>query len=196
MHGGNRTPKVVGVLGLEKRDRSIRKAYIQQREEPGAILQIKVMRKRCSLRDLVPEVLDVTVPEHSYLSLVRGPRRAGNESYVFDLIECVGISVARELWRRAGTKLIRSLQGKRSDLRPLGEIRGREIWRRQLVVAGLSPRNVRRLLCIRSIESAHGEQLAGDRLPDGDSICSSIVVWKLRQVLLQLCIQRWLKLRI
>ena len=66
-----RTPKVVGVLGLEEGDRRVSQADIQQRKETRALLKIQMTIQRRSLRDLVPEVLNVAVPELADLGLFR-----------------------------------------------------------------------------------------------------------------------------
>jgi hypothetical protein len=87
LHRSNRTPKVVRVLSVEKGNGSVCKAYIQQSKEPGAILQIEVRCNYGRLCDLVPEVLDVTIPKLPDLSLVRGSGCAVNEPETFDFIE-------------------------------------------------------------------------------------------------------------
>src|SRR5882724_5317578 len=114
------------------------------------------MRNCGSLRDLVPKVLNVTIPKLPYLSLFRGPGCAVNKSQIFDFIEYFNIGGACECWRRTGAKLAGPLQCKRVDLRPLGKIRWREVRRRQLVVAGLGSRDIRRWSYIRSVAAARG----------------------------------------
>src|ERR1700731_630097 len=99
------------------------------------MLKIEMATESGSLRDPVSEVLDVTVPEHSDLSLFRSPECAAEEPEPFDFIEYLSISHARELRRRSGVELVGPVQSKRSDARPLGKIRVREIRRRQLVIA-------------------------------------------------------------
>src|SRR5207248_6233111 len=59
----DRAPKVVRVLGFEEGDRSVGKADIQQRKQACAMLETEMALQRGSLCDLVPEVLDVAVPE-------------------------------------------------------------------------------------------------------------------------------------
>ena len=76
-----------------------------------------------SLRDLVPEVLDVAVPELADLGLFRSAGCAVNEPETFDLIEDLSIKGAYECRRRTGTELVGPLQRKRRDLGPLGKIR-------------------------------------------------------------------------
>src|SRR5260221_12711507 len=101
------------------------------------------MRNCGSLRDLVPKVLNVTIPKLPYLSLFRGPGCAVNKSQIFDFIEDFSIVGACECRRRTRTELVGLLQRKRSDLRPLGKIRWREVRRRQLVVSGLGSSDIR-----------------------------------------------------
>src|SRR5580704_11960164 len=119
----NRTPKVVRVLGFEEGDRSVGKADIQQRKQACAMLEIEMALQRSRLCDLVPEVLDVAVPELADLGLFWRARCAVNEPEAFHLIEDLSIKVARECRRRTGTELVGLLQRKRRDLGPLGKIR-------------------------------------------------------------------------
>src|SRR5260370_5663338 len=101
------------------------------------MLKIEMALQRSRLPDLVPEVLDVAVPELADLSLFGSAGCAVNEPEAFHLIEDLSIKVARERRRRTGTELVGLLQSKRRDLRPLGKISRREVRRRQLVVSGL-----------------------------------------------------------
>src|SRR5690349_1166125 len=98
--------------------------------------------QRRSLRDLVPEVLDVAVPELADLGLFRSASCTVNEPETFDFVEDPSINGACECWRRPGTELVGPLQRKRRDLGPLCKIRCCEIRRCQLVVSGLGPRHV------------------------------------------------------
>src|SRR6266403_4534893 len=113
--------------------------------------------QRRSLGDLVPEVLDIAVPELADLGLFRSAGCTGNEPETFDFVEDPSINGACECGRRPGAEFVRLLQRKQCDLGPLGEIRWREIRRRQLVVSGLVTRDVRRWSYIRSIGAARGE---------------------------------------
>src|SRR4029077_18637845 len=179
-----RTPKVVRVFGLEEGDRSIGKADIQQRKQTRAIVKIEMTMQRGSLRDLVPEILDVAVPKLADLGLFRSAGCAVNEPETFDLIEDLSITGACECRRSTRTELVGPLQRKRRNLGPLGKIRCREIRRRQLVVSGLGSRDVRRWSYIRSIDAARSEQLAGNCLPHGYSLSFSLIIGKQGQVLL------------
>src|SRR6266436_4383977 len=160
------------------------------------MLKVEMALQRGRLPDLVPEVLDVAVPELADLGLFGSAGCAVNEPEAFDFIEDLSVKAACECGRRIGTELVGPLQRKRHDLRPLGKIRRREIRRRQLVVSGLGSRDVRRWSYIRSISSARSEQLAGNCLPNGYSLSLSFIIGKQGQVLLQFRIQRRLKRRI
>jgi hypothetical protein len=81
------------------------------------------MSQRRGLRDLVPEVLNVAVPEGSNQSLFLCASFAGNETQTLDFIESLCVLLARQLRWWSGTKFIGACQGKRSDLRPLREVR-------------------------------------------------------------------------
>src|SRR2546430_17458205 len=113
--------------------------------------------QRGRLPDLVPEVLDVAVPELADLGLFGSAGCAVNEPEAFDFIEDLSVKAAYERRRRIGTELVGPLQRKRRHLRPLGKIRRREVRRRQLVVSGLVTWDVRRWNYIGSIRAARSE---------------------------------------
>src|SRR6266516_3300659 len=136
-HRSNRAPKIVRVLCIEKGNSGVCQADVQQSKEPCGVLQIEVMCKSGGLCDLVPEVLDVAVPELADLGLFGSAGCAVNEPETFDFIEDLSVKAACGRRRRIGTELVGPLQRKRRDLRPLGKIRRREVRRRQLVVSGL-----------------------------------------------------------
>jgi len=54
------------------------------------------MRQSRGLRDLIPEVLNVAVPELPDLGLIRGASCTADESKTFDFIEGLGVLVAGE----------------------------------------------------------------------------------------------------
>ena len=87
------------------------------------MLETEMALQRGSLCDLVPEVLDVAVPELAYLGLFRSARCAVNEAETFNFIEDLSIKGACKRRRRAGTELVGLLQIKRRNLGPLGKIR-------------------------------------------------------------------------
>src|SRR5438270_4260661 len=124
-----------------------------------------MMIERGRLSDLIPEVLYVSVPELSYLSLFCGTSGAAYESYCFNFVEHVCVLSAGQCWRRIWTELISFCQGKRRNLRPLRKVSGREIRRRQFIIAGLRSWHVlwRGYAC--SVARAYTEQLGGNCLP-------------------------------
>src|SRR5258708_36026704 len=95
------------------------------------------MRQSCRLCDLIPEVLNVAIPELPYLGLVRGTSCAGDESKTFDLVEGQGVLLAGQWRRRTGTNIIGVRKSKRCDAWPLDEIRRREVGWRQLIASML-----------------------------------------------------------
>src|SRR5437879_12319522 len=115
------------------------------------------MRQRCGLGDLIPEVLNVAVPELTDLSLIRGADCAGNESKALYFVEGLGVLVTCEQRRRTGAKFAGACQGKRSDLWPLDEVGGREVRRRELIASGLVFRHERRKHSARSSVASHGK---------------------------------------
>src|SRR5882724_8943745 len=113
--------------------------------------QTEVMSQRRGLRDLVPEILNVAVPEVSNQGLLLGASFAGDESQTLDFVENPCVLVARQLRWRSGKKFISARQGERSDIRPLRKVRRREIGRRELIVSWLVSRHKRRRRDVRSV---------------------------------------------
>src|SRR5258708_26605365 len=146
--------------------------------------QTEVMSQRRGLRDFVPEVLNVAIPESSNLCLLGGADCAGDETQTPDFIENLCVLVARQLRWRSGTKFISARQGKRSDLRPLCEVRWCEIGRRELVVSRLVSRDKRRRSDVRSVGAAQRQNLGGNGLSDADAVRLVLSLRNLRQVLL------------
>src|SRR6267378_674299 len=116
-----------------------------------------MMSQRRGLRDFVPEVLNVAIPESSNLCLLRGASHAGDETQTHDFVENLCVFVARQLRWRSGTKFIRARDDKRSDLRPLCEVRRWEIGRGELVISRLVARDKRRRSDVRSVGIAERE---------------------------------------
>src|SRR5438270_11605461 len=69
-NGSYRPPEVIRVFGVVERDDVIRECYVQQGEEPSVLCGGQVMRHGRRLRDLVPIVLDGSVPEATGKGLV------------------------------------------------------------------------------------------------------------------------------
>src|ERR1700722_8118740 len=155
-----------------------------------------MMSQCCGLRDLVPEVLNVAVPEISNQGLLLGASFAGDKTQTFDFIEGPCVLVTGQLRRRPGTKFISTRQGKRCDLGPLCEVRWCEIGRRELVVSRLVSRIVRRRIHVGSVVAAERENLGGNGLSDGDAVRLVLSLLNLRQVPLKFSVERGLKRRV
>src|ERR1700758_4599269 len=154
------------------------------------------MPQRGSLRDFVPEVLNVAVPEVSNQGLLLGTSRTANETQTLDFIEGPCVLLAGQLRWRTWAKFISACQGERSDLRPLYEVSWCEIRRRELVVSRLVSRNIRRQSDSRSVSAAEGQNLCGNLLSDGDAFRFVPPFWNLRQVLLKFTVECCLKRRV
>src|SRR5438034_11267774 len=81
--------------------------------------------QRGRLPDLVPEVLDVAVPELADLGLFGSAGCAVNEPEAFDFIEDLSVKAACERRRRIGTELGGPLRRRRREQRS-GGIRPRQ----------------------------------------------------------------------
>src|ERR1700676_2381352 len=112
------------------------------------------MSQRSGLRDLVPEVLNVAVPEVSNHGLLWSAGFAGDETQALHFIEDPCVLVAGQLRWRSGTKFISPRQGKRRDQGPLDEVCWCEVGRRKLIVSRLVSRNIRRQSEVRAIRAA------------------------------------------
>src|SRR5579864_4516104 len=154
------------------------------------------MSQRGGLRDFVPEVLNVAVPELSDQGLLLGTSFTGNESQTLDFIEGLCVFLAGQLRWRLWAKFISACQGERSDLRPLYEVSWCEIRRRQLVVSRLVSWDIRRQSDSRSIGAAEGQNLCGNFLSDGDAVRFVLSFRNPRQVLLKFSVERCLKRRV
>src|SRR5439155_27120568 len=180
LNGSDWPPELVSVLSVKEGNRGIGKADVQQCKQADALCQGKVMSQSCGLCDLVPEVLNITIPEHSNQGLLRGTSCAVDESQTFNFIKNTGVLVACQLGRRAGTKFVGARQGKRRDLRPLREIRCREIGWCQLVASRLVSRNERRRRNARSVIASQGQDLSRNGLSYRDAISLILPIRNLR----------------
>ena len=79
------------------------------------------------LCDLVPEVLDVAIPELSDLGLVGVASGAVNKAQALDFVEGFCVDIAGELRRRCGTKFIGTGEGEGCDFGPLDKVCGGEV---------------------------------------------------------------------
>src|SRR6202140_2197173 len=154
------------------------------------------MSQRGGLRDFVPEVLNVAVPEVSNQGLLLGTSFTGNETQTLDFIEGPCVLLAGQLRWRPWAKFISTCQGERSDLRPLYEVSWCEIRRRELVVSRLVFRNIRRQSHSRSVGAGERQNLCGNFLSDGDAVRFVLSFRNLRQILLKFSVERCLKRRV
>ena len=190
---GHGPPEPVVVFSLEQGNRTIGETDVQQGKQPRAMGQTEVMSQRRSLRNFVPEVLDVAIPESSNQGLFRRTSCAGDEAQTLDLIEGPCVVLAGQLRGRPGTEFVSARQGKRRDLRPLREVRRGEIGRRQLVVSRQASGNKRRRSQVRSVGAAERENLCGNGLSDCNAVRLVLPFRNLGQVLLKFIIEGGLK---
>src|SRR5258708_30002777 len=94
LNGRDWPPELVGVLSVKEGNRGIGKADIQQCKQASASCQVKVTSQSCGLRDLVPEILNIAVPEGSNQGLLRRASCAVDESQTFDFVKNTGVLVA------------------------------------------------------------------------------------------------------
>src|SRR5216683_509261 len=148
------------------------------------------MHQRCGLCDLIPEVLNVAIPELPNLGLIRGTSCAGDESKTFDFVEGQSVVLAGQLRRWAWAKFVGMGQCKRSDLRPLDEIRRREVGGRQLIASRLVFRHEGRKDGGRSVVVSQREDCSGNVLTLLDAVGLVPSIRNLCQILLKLRVER------
>src|SRR5260370_883337 len=147
------------------------------------------MRQSCRLCDLIPEVLNVAIPELPYLGLVRGTSCAGDESKTFERVEGQGVLLAGQWRRRTGTKCIGVRKSKRCDAWPLDEIRRREVGWRQLIASRLVFRHEGRKDSGRSIVASQRQNCSGYVLTLLDAVGFVASIRNLCQILLKLRVE-------
>jgi len=156
-----------------------------------------MMRLRRCLGDLVPVVLDRTVPEPADQCLVRGGRDAVGDSQRFHFVEDGSVLSAGQRRWRPGPELARALQDEGFDLGPMREYRllGK-IGRGGLVVTRCGAEYVRDRHCGRTVIAAHDQGRLGDCLPNISSEGLVLSVRDSRQRLLELRVEHRLKCRV
>src|SRR6202022_245998 len=133
----HRPPKVIRVLGVVEGNHRIGKRKIEQREYTSALCGCQVMRLSRRLSDLVPVVLNRSVPEPADERLVGRSSDAVGNAQRLHFVEGGGVRGAGQCRRRSGAELLRALEGERGDSRPMRERRLlRKIGRCGLVVSG------------------------------------------------------------
>src|SRR5579871_1722244 len=162
----------------------------------GSVRQIKVTVQGSGLCNLIPEVLNVAIPELSDLGLIGCSSCAVDESEAFDFDKRLGVRVAVQLRWWTGTKFVSMCQGKGSDVGPLNEIGGREVRRSQLIASRLGCRHKGRKSHSRSIAAAQRQNRGRNGFTNLYSICFILPVRNLLQILLQLRVERRGKRRI
>src|SRR6202051_1322643 len=142
------------------------------------------------LCNLIPEVLNVAVPELSNLGLIRGTSCTVDKPQTFDFDKGSGVLVARQLRGRTGTKFVSMCQSKGSDVGPLNEIRRREVGRRQLVTSRLGRWHEGRKSHSRSIAAPQRQNRGRNGFTNLDAIGFVPPARSLLQVLLKLRVER------
>src|SRR6201993_5433209 len=148
------------------------------------------------LSDLVPEVLNVAVPELADYGLVSSARCACGDPEALHVVEDAHVLIARQGGRRSWAEFIGTRQREKGHSGPLSEICRREIGRSQLVVSGSSPSFERRRGDIRSVLSARCHDFRGDGSADRDATGFFRPVCNLSKILLELGIEHRLKIGI
>src|SRR6266566_564770 len=149
-----------------------------------------MVRQSCGLCDLIPEVLNIAVPELTNLGLIRGTSCAADESKTFDFVEGQGVLLAGQWRRRTGAKFIGVRKSKRCDAWPLDEIRRREVGWRQLIASRLGFRHERWKNYGRSVVASQCQDCSGDVLTLLDAVGLVASIRNLCQILLKFRIER------
>ena len=139
--GRDRPPELVVVLGVVEGNGTVCEGQVEHREQARSGLQVRVVRQRGLLGDLIPGVPDRRPPELPDHGLVRSPRRAGFLTQALHLVQSLRVSLAGQRGRWTGAELRRVVQHKGSYVTPVGENRCSELRRRETVVARLVSRN-------------------------------------------------------
>src|ERR1700686_1336224 len=135
-------------IGVVKCDPFICKGEIEQREHTGALRGRQVMRMNRRLSDLVPVVLNRSVPEPADERLVCRSGGTVGDAQRLHFVEDGGVLGAGQCRRRPKAELLGALEGERSDSRPMRELRlRREIGRCGLVVSGGVTKDKRNRCC-------------------------------------------------
>ncbi len=133
----HRPPQVIRVLGVVECDHFICKGEIEQRERARALCGRQVVCMNRRLSDLVPVVLNRSVPKPTDEHLVCRSRGAIGDTQRLHFVEDGGVLGAGQCRRRTKSELLRALEGERSNSRPMREHRlRREIGWCGLVISG------------------------------------------------------------
>ncbi len=168
--GRDGPPELVVVLGVIEGDGTVGEGHVERREQARGGYQVRVVRQRGVLSDLIPGVPDRPRPELCDHRLVRRPRRTGVLTQALHLVQRLRISLAgqRRRWIRA--ELRRVVQHKGGHVTPVGENGCRELRRRGPVIALLVARQEGLGRGGGTVIGADGYQARGDGLADLDSL--------------------------
>jgi len=168
--GRDGPPELVVVLGVIEGDCAVGEGQVERREQARGALQVRVVRQRGVLSDLIPGVPDRSRPELSDHGLVRRPRRAGVLTQALHLVQGLRVSLAGQCGGRPRAELRRVVQHKGGHVTPVGENGCREQRRRGPVIAWLVARHERLGRGGGTVIGADGDQARGDGLADLDSL--------------------------
>src|SRR4029077_4882216 len=140
--------EVLRVLAVVKCDHFVCEGEIEQREHTSALCGRELMRMNRRLSDLVPVVLNGSVPEAADQRLVCRSGGAVGDAQRLHFVEDGGVLGAGQGRRRSKAELLRALEGERSDSGPVREHRlRREIGRCGLIVSGCVTKDKRNRCC-------------------------------------------------
>jgi len=92
-NGRDRPPQLVVVLGIIEGDGAVGKGQVKHCKQARGGLQVRMVRQRCLLGDLIPGVPDRPRPELRDHSLVSRPRRAGLLTQALHLVDGLRVSL-------------------------------------------------------------------------------------------------------
>src|SRR5262249_24045309 len=151
----DRPPQVIRVLCIVESNHGVRKGQVEQGKNTSASSCVQIVSEHCRLSDLIPVILDRSVPEFADRLLLFSRGRAVQHTNRLHFLEGLGVLEARQTGGWSRTELASHAQGKGHYLRPMGaagllwKIRGRGLiapWRRT--------EDIRRRRCRRPIISA------------------------------------------
>ncbi|TMD65481.1 MAG: hypothetical protein E6I91_09960 [Chloroflexi bacterium] len=163
-------PKKEESTGVVEGDGTVGEGQVERREQARGGLQVRVVRQRGVLGDLIPRVPDRPGPELGDHRLVGRPRCAGVLTQALYFVQGLRVSLAGQRWGRRREELRAVIQHKGGHITPVREERCRELRRRELVVARLVARHKGRRRGSGTVISAHGDQARGHGLADLDTL--------------------------
>src|SRR6516162_1816336 len=129
------------------------------------------MTQSRGLGDLVPIILNRTIPELASQRFVRGTGRAVLNAKSLYFIECIVVRIAGQCRRRARPKLAGAVQGEWGHLRPLCELRlRRKVGWCRLIVSGRGSESVRAGWRARTVVASQAQNQIRDPLSNCDTL--------------------------